>query len=493
MEILNNIFLDFRDYFVSVYENTLFQLALFTCALWLVFFISHVLKNLRIRKSRRSIPLVIGGWGTRGKSGTERLKAGLFNALGFGVVSKTSGCEAMFLHSHPYSQLREMFLFRPYDKATIWEQADVLNIAGKLETDVMLWECMGLTPTYIEVLQRSWTQDDLSTITNTYPDHEDVQGPAGINVTEVMGSFIPRNSRLITTEEVMFPRLEDFSRDLNSSVEQVNWLDVGLLTSDLMERFPYSAHPNNVALVLAIADEFQIPRDYAVKEMSDRVVPDLGVLKTFPAADLRGRKLIFTLGNSANEKFGCLGNWTRLGFDKISVEKDPDVFVTTVVNNRADRIPRSRVFAGIITGDISADRHFLVGNNLKGFMSMIEDELEHNLSQVSLWGRDNKGSKEEAVEELVKKADWLRLPVTDNTITSRLGAMLKVSLTDRNQLDLICSLWDSPEKLEEKLKELKSDNVDDICYWVKHYLEARKGFVRSKKGFLTARKQNTGR
>ena len=41
---------------------------------------------------------------------------------------------------------------------------------------------MGLTPAYVDVLQRQWTQDDLATITNTYPDHEDLQGPSGFNV-----------------------------------------------------------------------------------------------------------------------------------------------------------------------------------------------------------------------------------------------------------------------------------------------------------------------
>ncbi len=41
--------------------------------------------------------------------------------------------------------MREMFLFRPYDKATI---------------------------------------------INTYPDHEDVQGPAGIDIPRVMTEFI---------------------------------------------------------------------------------------------------------------------------------------------------------------------------------------------------------------------------------------------------------------------------------------------------------------
>ncbi|MCK7505033.1 MAG: hypothetical protein MZV70_13750 [Desulfobacterales bacterium] len=119
------------------------------------------------------------------------MKSALVNALGFGVLSKTTGCEAMFLHAYPYDTLREMFLFRPYDKATIWEQHNVFGLAGRLEADLMLWECMALSPAYVRILQHGWLKDSISTITNAYPDHEDIQGPAGINIPEVMTDFIP--------------------------------------------------------------------------------------------------------------------------------------------------------------------------------------------------------------------------------------------------------------------------------------------------------------
>ena len=51
--------------------------------------------------------------------------------IGYDVVSKTTGCEAMFLHAHALGAMREMFLFRPYDKATIWEQRDVVRLADR--------------------------------------------------------------------------------------------------------------------------------------------------------------------------------------------------------------------------------------------------------------------------------------------------------------------------------------------------------------------------
>src|ERR1043166_1576839 len=251
----------FTDYFVSLYQNSIAELAVFTFVFAALFFGIHLFFNFRMKYWRKRIPLVVGGWGTRGKSGTERLKAALFNAVGLGVVSKTTGCEAMFLQAYPYGPMKEMFLFRPYDKATIWEQTNVVRIAGRLKTDVMLWECMGLTPAYVRILQRCWMKDDFSTITNTYPDHEDLQGPAGINIPEVIGCFIPEKSHLLTSEETMLPILNTEAELRKTSLQPITWLEAGLIPQDILQRFPYEEHPYNIALVAGLAEKLGIDRD----------------------------------------------------------------------------------------------------------------------------------------------------------------------------------------------------------------------------------------
>ncbi|MEE8482166.1 MAG: HEAT repeat domain-containing protein, partial [Acidiferrobacterales bacterium] len=87
-----------KDYFFSVYENSVYELGVFLMIAISLFIGAHWISNHRIHQSRNRLPLVIGGWGTRGKSGTERMKAALFSALGYDVFSKTTGCEAMFIH-----------------------------------------------------------------------------------------------------------------------------------------------------------------------------------------------------------------------------------------------------------------------------------------------------------------------------------------------------------------------------------------------------------
>lgn len=416
----------YSAYFVSVYENTLRQLIIFLGGMLALFLGRHVYVNWRTRRARDRIPLVIGGWGTRGKSGTERLKAALFNGLGFHVISKTTGCEAMFLHGYSHRELQEMFLFRPYDKATIWEQANLVKLSAKLDADVFLWECMGLTPSYVRILQKQWMRDDMATITNTYPDHEDIQGPAGINIPIVMTEFIPRHSTLITSEAEMLPILQQAAQRFGTQCYHTCWIDSELLPGDTLTRFPYEEHPTNIALVLRMAEEFQVPRLFALKAMADHVVLDLGVLKVFPAAQVHGRKLQFTNGMSANERLGALGNWQRLGFDQQDPQAEPEVWISTVINNRDDRVARSQVFADILVNDISADRHFLIGTNLGGFISYLEASWQERRKEITLWPQSDTGTDAGADPgaQWQHRARQLRVPTSEAAVLKRLEGML---------------------------------------------------------------------
>jgi poly-gamma-glutamate synthase PgsB/CapB len=440
----------FQSYLFSVYQNTLKDLVIFLAGGVLLFFGRHVFVYQRLKWARRRIPLVLGGWGTRGKSGTERLKAAIMNAFGYGLVSKTTGCEAMFLYAPPFGRLREMFLFRPYDKATIWEQYNVAVLGRALRCDVFLWECMALNPTYVNLLQRHWMRDDIATITNTYPDHEDIQGPAGRDIPDVMVNFIPRNSTLITSEEQMLPVLAEGARRLNTRLIDVTWLEAGLLPDDILKRFPYEEHPYNIALVAAMAAELGIDADFALKEMADRVVPDLGVLKSYPVALLRTRRLEFVNGMSANERFGCISNWARMNFDRQDSVREPGVWLTTVVNNRADRVARSRVFAGVLVNDLAADRHFLIGSNLEGLQGFIKEAWAEYAPQLTLW--PEAAGAPPPTDVLHGLAARFRLAWTDEQVRDRLRAML-AGQPESLPADDLAALAETPQALETALAE----------------------------------------
>lgn len=421
---LTDWYFHLESYFFSVYQNTLKQLVVFLVGIFGIFVGRHIAINLAIRRMRQRIPLVIGGWGTRGKSGTERLKAALFNGLGMEVVCKTTGCEAMFLHAFAHSPLREMTLFRPYEKATIWEQVSILKVADQLSADVLLWECMGLTPGYVDTLQRRWMQDDYATITNAYPDHENLQGPAGYNIPQVMAEFVPKNSCLISSEEWMAPILKQACVESNTRYVSSDWKRVARLNDELLARFPYEEHPNNVALALTLAEELGIDPFFALKEMADRVVPDTGVLKRFPKVQLQGRTLVFVNGMSANERLACLSNWHRMQFDE-SPSIQPHLFRCTLVNNRADRVARSQVFAKLIVNELHADCHFIVGSNIEGLMGFIDRAWKVHLS-VQWRKLCEITDPDEQTEFLLGMAENVRICTNKTILQKRIEMQLKM-------------------------------------------------------------------
>ncbi|MGZ8944413.1 MAG: hypothetical protein ACXW1W_03195 [Methylococcaceae bacterium] len=482
-DLITSLWTDFKDYFVSVYENSLYELAVFMAAAVTYFMGRNIYLYRQILAARNRLPLVLGGWGTRGKSGTERIKAALINALGHSVISKTTGCEAMFLHAHPFGQLREMFLFRPYDKATIWEQHALVRLADQLKCEVFLWECMALTPAYVDILQRQWMRDDISTITNTYPDHEDFQGPAGVNIAQVMTNFIPYNGTLLTSEEQMRPILQTAAKQRNTRFRSVGWLEAGLLTEDVLARFPYDEHPFNIALVLALADELGIDQDFALKEMADRVVADIGVLKTFPAAPWRSRRLEFVNGMSANERFGCLSNWQRMGFDQLSPEQNPGTWITIVVNNRADRIARSRVFASIVVKDISCDRCVLIGNNLTGLLSYIKEAWTEWLNIITLYSNHDRPE-----DILLRMAQRFRIPYTQELLHERLVIMVKAQ-NEAVDVSVVLALMNQPVALAAYLTAEKITNLQAIV----EFSQQDGALLTSYKDFLTQIEQAKGK
>ncbi|MFC1833259.1 hypothetical protein ACFL2Q_00825 [Thermodesulfobacteriota bacterium] len=447
-----DFFLSFKDYLLTPHPNTIFQLAVFSGALLAVFVGRRVHRRWAVLKARNSFKLVIGGWGTSGKSAVERLKAALFEGLGHGLVDKTTGCAAMFLHAYPFGKTSEMLLYRSYDKATIWEHRSLMLLASRLKSKVLLWECMGLKPLFVKILQRQWAMDDYSTITNAYPDHEDVQGPAGINVPLVMTNFIPENGVLVTSEEEMKPILKSAADELNCPVKSVGWLEAGLLTPDVLRRFPYEEHPYNVALVMALAGELGIDPDYAAKEMADRVVPDIGVLKVFPEASVRGRRLQFINGMSANERLSALGNWSRMGFDSVHPDHDADQFICGLINNRADRVSRSRVFASLMVNDLNADLYFLTGSNLSGLQAQIRHYWAEYIDSFRL-EPDKTDSRQDALVILTKVARRLRVPTSELQVKKRLRAMLR-GLSAECDPNVDIDLGNDSEELERRLQSM---------------------------------------
>ncbi len=445
-----------QGYFFGASGNGIGALGLFTAGVFTLFLGQAYHQRQAIQRAREALPLCIGGWGTRGKSGTERLKAALFTGMGFDVFAKTTGSEAMFVHSAPGGAPSEFFIFRPYDKATIWEQRDMLELGVRLGTEVFLWECMALQPNFVELLQNDWMHDDLATLTNAYPDHEDIQGPAGINVASVITQFIPEGGTVVTTEDHFLPLFQQVARERGATLLHSPHWEAELIPEELLALFPYREHPRNMALVATLAEQLGVPRAQALALMAEHVQPEIGVLKVFPPARVRGRVLTFINGHSANERTGFLNNWKRTGLDAVDPDAHPERAVVTVINNRWDRVARSEVFARIMVEDASADRHVLIGTNLEGLQKYVRDAVEQALARTEVVAPEDlaPGATSLAEERLARELARLKIPRPEPTVfLERLaryarGAGLTLSATPALSAAVEAALSASDETFE---------------------------------------------
>ncbi|OGV19524.1 MAG: poly-gamma-glutamate synthase PgsB [Lentisphaerae bacterium GWF2_38_69] len=376
--MLNSYIDDLKTYFISLYSNSIRELALFLSAFIACFIVRHLIVNALYKYYRTSFLLCIGGWGTRGKSSVERMKTALFAYQGCNVISKTTGSEAAFTYSVNNEKPISVPIFRPYGKATIWEQLKFTRLASKVNAEIFLWECMAISPKYVKIMQHSWLHDNYSTITNTYPDHEDHQGPAGWNVAETMANFVPDKGMLLTTETQMYPFLKDECEKNNSSFVKISGNENVLITSDILGLFPYKEHPSNISLVLKLANELGIDGDVALKGIIDTVKPDIGALKEYNPVIANGKKITFISGMSANEKTACIYNWNALQMNTFQ----KNTLRAVLINNRADRPSRSKIFADLIANaELDCDKYFLIGSNLDSFLSHVR-KLCHNKEEL---------------------------------------------------------------------------------------------------------------
>jgi gamma-polyglutamate synthase len=387
------------------------QLVWFTSIVLALFLIRLMVRRYRIRYARLKLPMSVGGWGTRGKSGTERKKTALFQALGYHVVSKTTGCEAAIIRAKPGLDAVEIPIYRPGNKASIWEQEKVVRWASQMKAQIFLWECMALGSDYAGLMQHSWMKDDWSTISNTFVDHENIQGPSGIDIPRSMKSFIPDRSVLFTAEESMLPVLQDHTRQMNTDLISLDNLESELLSDDLLDLFPYTVHPRNLGLIQNILRYFDINEDMAFREIARHIVPDLGSFKCY-RVQYRERQIEYWNGMSANDRTSSLGNWSQAGFN--SIQNDQGVWSVTVVNNRDDRIIRSREFAETLVNYTPANLHVLIGTNLNGLYGYIQDSIKHFARQYFLT-RDNVAQftlnqVRERVEKYIHQIlEWFRI------------------------------------------------------------------------------------
>ncbi|MEN3044771.1 MAG: poly-gamma-glutamate synthase PgsB [Candidatus Hydrothermales bacterium] len=306
------------------------------------------LKNLEKIKNRIHVN------GTRGKSSTTRLiyqglKANPENI----VVAKTTGTVPRFI----FPDGKELPVARP-GKPNIIEQLRIVKMAAQLNANFFVTECMAITPEYIKVFEENIMKSNVGVITNVREDHLDVMGPTLLDVARNLCLSIPKNGVLFTCEEKFFDIIR---KECEKRKTEIFYVDSSWVNEEILKKFSYIEHKNNVAIALHVCEYFGIKREDALNSMYN-VNPDPGVLEKYVIEE-KNKKVEFYSAFSANDPES-----TSILWQNFSKDKKTKIVLFVLRSDRAQRTESFLKFLGDkIIGDyyvICGEHSFIVKNNL---------------------------------------------------------------------------------------------------------------------------------
>ena len=217
----------------------------------------------RIRRGRRDGIIAILVTGTRGKSSTVRLLHGALSAAGIPTYAKTTGTLAAELDTSG-AEHRTRRIGRP----SILEMLEALRRAlrARPRPRVLVLECMAVSPELIDLLSREMVDPDIVVITNTVLDHLEEQGTTRARTAASLATAI-RPGCLVVTAEADPEAVAILERETRR--HHATWLPTAarLVPAADIIRLP-GAHPQNIAITLAITRHLGIADDVALDGMA---------------------------------------------------------------------------------------------------------------------------------------------------------------------------------------------------------------------------------
>ncbi|MCF7793334.1 MAG: poly-gamma-glutamate synthase PgsB [Candidatus Cloacimonetes bacterium] len=240
---------------------------------------------------RKMIPTIIHVNGTRGKSSVTRLIAAGLRAGEKHVMAKTTGSAPVFI----FENGSETPITRHFG-ANIAEQPKIIRFAARRKAEILVMECMAVTPEYQWVTEHKIINSDICVITNSRPDHLDVMGPGIRNVTLSLCNTLPPNGKGYTAERKMFPLMKKQADKTKTTLLQT---DDSTVSDDEMRDFNHVEHKENVALALKVCEDLGVERKKALKKMYE-AIPDVGATEVFHRK-VDGKTVYFSHSFAAND------------------------------------------------------------------------------------------------------------------------------------------------------------------------------------------------
>jgi len=313
----------------------------------IVFLIYGIIEQINHQKRVNCIPIRIHVNGTRGKSTTTRLIAAGLREAGFKVLAKTTGTLPQLI----FEDGMETPLKRR-GNPNIIEQLKIFKEAVKRKVDVLVVECMAISPEPQWVSEHKMVKSTIGVITNVREDHLEDIGPGLNNMAESLKLTIPRNGILVTAEKDYFPVFKEQADKLKT---KIIWADPDNVSDKIIDKFNYMNFKENVSIALRVNKLLGVKKEVALRGML-KANPDPGALKVYKLIK-EGKIIFFVNAFAANDRRSALLIWENVKkiFDLNNLP------VIGIINSREDRVLRSFEFARTLATDIILSKIILVG------------------------------------------------------------------------------------------------------------------------------------
>ena len=312
-----------------------------------VFLIYGIIEQINQLKRVKKVPIRIHVNGTRGKSTTTRLIAAGLREAGFKVLAKTTGTLPQLI----FEDGMETPLKRK-GNPNIIEQLKIFKEAVKRKVDVLVVECMAISPEPQWVSEHKMVKSTIGVITNVREDHLEDVGPGLDNMAKSLKLTIPQKGVLVTAEKDYFSLFKEQADKLKT---KIIWADPVDVSDRTIDKFNYMNFKENVSIALRVNNLLGVKEEVALRGML-KANPDPGTLKVYKL--IKEDKIIFFVNAFAvNDRRSTLLIWENVKkiFDLSNLP------VIGIINSREDRALRAIQFAHILAKEIILSKIILVG------------------------------------------------------------------------------------------------------------------------------------
>jgi len=245
----------------------------------------------------------------------------------------------------------EVDVFR-VGRPNIIEQTRIFRRAAEAGAEVIILECMAVTPDLQPISELRLVRSTVGVITNIRADHLDVMGPSVDDVGRALAQTIPVRGHLFTAEH---DRVEFLASEARRRGTVLHVIEESSAAESDLKGFTYCEHAENVGLALAVCSHLGVDSTTALRGMQ-AAAPDPGVLRRYRVR-IGSKEVEFINAFAANDPDSTRLIWSRLGLDR----PEPGVRRIVLANCRGDRLERSGQIAQLVARHLPADHVVLSG------------------------------------------------------------------------------------------------------------------------------------